>query len=147
MLVRHPGLRATLLYRLGNWAVRGGIPAIPTFTMQLNLALHGIEMSATMPVGPGLYLAHTAGSVIDAERIGAGVTFQGGLTIGMRNLREAPVIEDGAFLGAGCRVLGGVKVGENARVGANAVVTRDVAAGATVVGVPARAVGETSGGG
>lgn len=145
LLVRHPGLRATLLYRVGRWGVTRRVPFLATFTMQLNVALHGIELSATMPVGPGLYLAHSVGSVINARRIGANVTIQGGVTLGMRNGMAFPVIEDGATLGAGCRVLGAVRVGAGATVGANAVVTRDVEPGTTVVGIPARPLRVPSG--
>ncbi len=138
LLARQSGLRATLLYRIGHWAVASRVPGLATVCMQLNIALHGIDLSVTMPIGPGLYLAHSVGSVINAVRIGRGVTIQGGVTIGQRSATEFPVIGDGAMLGAGCRILGRVDLGAGCTVGANAVVTRDVPAGVTVVGIPAR---------
>ncbi len=138
LLARQSGLRATLLYRIGHWGVAARVPGLATICMQLNIALHGIDLSVTNPIGPGLYLAHSVGSVINAVRIGRGVTIQGGVTVGQRSAAEFPMIEDGAVLGAGCRVLGRVVLGRGCTVGANAVVTRDVPAGVTVVGIPAR---------
>ena len=72
-----------------------------------------------------------------AHRIGSNVTLVHGITIGMRNVRGFPTIADDVFIGAGARVLGEIRVGEGAKIGANAVVLTDVPAGATAVGVPA----------
>lgn len=139
-LLRFPGVRATALHRIGYWGVVARVPGVSLVASQLNVMLHGIEFVPGVPVGPGLYMPHTVGTVIDARGIGSGVTLQGGITIGMRTEFAFPLIEDGAVLGAGCRVLGGITVGVGASIGANAVVIHDVAPGTTVVGIPARPV-------
>jgi serine O-acetyltransferase len=87
--------------------------------------------------GAGLLMPHPNGVVVHSgARIGADVTIMQQVTLGERSpqVPGAPVIGDGAFIGAGAKVLGPVHIGERATVGANAVVTRDVPAGATVVG-------------
>jgi serine O-acetyltransferase len=89
----------------------------------------------------GLYIAHPAGTVIAAEKIGRNCSVIAAVTIGMRNEYAFPTIGDNVFIGAGARVLGGIRVGDNAKIGANAVVIRDVVSGATVVGIPARELG------
>lgn len=138
MLIRYAGLRATLLHRVAHWACIVHVPGVPMTLQALNLWFHGIELTPRVPIGPGLYLVHTTGSVITAVEIGASVEIQGGITVGQRNQVDFPVIEDDVVLGAGCRVLGGITLGRGARVGANAVVLQDVPAGCTAVGVPAR---------
>lgn len=145
LLVRYNGLRATFMHRLARWADARRFPLVPTLLCQLNVAWHAIEMPPSVPVGPGFYLPHTVGSVITAERIGANVTIQGGVTVGMSGRHAFPRLEDGVFLGAGCRVLGAVTVGHGSTVGANAVVVRDVDPCTTVVGVPARPVPRAAG--
>jgi serine O-acetyltransferase len=87
--------------------------------------------------GRRISLPHPYGIVIHSgARIGDRVVIMQQVTIGTRDLgvNEAPVIEDGVYVGAGAKVLGGIRVGRGAIIGANAVVTRDVPAGATVVG-------------
>ncbi len=140
MLLWYPGMRATLMHRLAWWGKERGVPGLPMVLSGLNTALHGIELPPGVPIGPGLYLPHTVGTVINATRIGSGVTLQGGITIGLRTEPVFPVIEDGVTIAAGARVLGNVTVGAGAIVGANAVVVKDVPPGATMVGVPARAI-------
>lgn len=140
LLLRHAGLRATAMHRLAHWASVASVPAIPMLLQALNLALHGIELTPAVPIGPGLYLAHTTGTTLNARRIGSRVELQGGITVGQRNGSSPPTIEDGALLGAGCRIIGAVTIGPDARIGANAVVLMDVPAGATAVGVPARLI-------
>ena len=85
-------------------------------------------------------MPHCVGSVIFARSIGSHVTLQGGITVGLKRKAEFPIIEDGVTIGAGARVLGKITVGAGAVVAANAVVVRDVPAGATVAGVPARII-------
>ena len=137
-LTRQGGYRATVIYRLAHWTSMRRIPGLPMLLTALNVALHGIEMTPAMDVGPGLYLAHTVGTVVNADKIGANVELQGGLTIGQRRGDGFPTIEDGVMVAAGARVLGAITVGSGAVIGANAVVVTDVSPNTTMVGVPAR---------
>ncbi len=145
LLARYPGVRATLLHRIGHWASVRGIAGLPTLCAQLNVTLHALELPPSVPIGPGLYMPHTVGSVVNAVSIGSDVTLQGGITVGLRVEPQFPRIGSGVTLAAGCRVLGPVTVGAGATVGANAVVMHDVAPGDTVVGVPAHSIGHAAG--
>jgi serine O-acetyltransferase len=137
---RNPAVWATGIYRLSNWCKRRGIRGLPLFLQHLNLLLFGIEIGCGVPIGPGLYIAHPFGSVIIAQRIGANASFIHAVTVGMRSTWEFPVIGDGVFVGAGARILGGIRLGNDCTIGANAVVIDDVPAGATAVGVPAHII-------
>lgn len=138
MLWRFPAIWATLLYRASFWCTVHGVRLLPSILYRLNMALFGIEISSAMPVGPGLYIPHPGGSVIMAKRIGANASFIHACTLGMRETHDFPVLGDGVLVGAGARVLGGIRIGDGSTIGANAVVIHDVPAGATAVGVPAR---------
>ena len=138
------GLRATVLYRISHALWKSRVPLLPGMLFRLNITLHGFDVPPATSIGPGLYVPHPVGTVLSAERIGANVTLISGITVGMRGEGEFPIIEDGAFIGAGARILGKVTVGAGAKIGANAVVLKDVPAGATAVGVPARILGSSS---
>ena len=137
LLWRHPQLWANAIYRASCWCHRRRIRGVTTLLERLNMVLFGLEIGPSVEIGPGLYVAHTYGTVLIAERIGANATFIHAVTVGMRNEWEFPVIGDGVFVGAGARILGAVRLGDGCTVGANAVVIHDVPAGATAVGVPA----------
>jgi serine O-acetyltransferase len=97
-------------------------------------------MSPDLDIGGGLYIAHPNGCVIHAKKIGRNCSIISNVTIGMRNRWEFPTIGDNVFIGSGARILGGIKVGNNVRIGANAVVIHDVPDNCTVVGIPARII-------
>lgn len=137
LLWKHPALWATGIYRASRWCHTHGLRGFPTLFERLNMLLFGLEIGSGMEVGPGLYVPHPSGTVLMAARIGANATFIHAVTVGMRNEWDFPVIGDAVFVGAGARVLGGIKLGDGCSVGANAVVIHDVPAGATAVGVPA----------
>ncbi|MGE5595891.1 MAG: serine O-acetyltransferase [Hyphomicrobiales bacterium] len=145
-IVRYNGLRATLILRLASWASRARMPFVPTLLTQLNVTLHSFELPPSVPIGGGLYLVHTVGTVITAERIGRNVTIQSGVTIGLRDRPAFPTIEDDVLIGTGAKVLGPVTVHRGAAVAAGAVVLEDVPEGTTVAGVPARVMGRRNAG-
>lgn len=133
-----PGLRATLLLRVAHALWRAHIPALPGMVARYNLSKHGLDVPPSVEIGPGLYVPHPVGTVVMARRIGARVSLISGITIGMRQTAEFPVLGDDVFVGAGARILGAITVGNGASIGANAVVLGDVPPGATAVGIPAR---------
>jgi serine O-acetyltransferase len=107
---------------------------------QFVLRSYGLDIPVATDVGPGLYIAHPVGTTLSAERIGRNVTIVGAVTLGYREEGGGPKLGDGVFVGTGARILGPVTIGDNANVGANAVVTKDVPAGCTAVGIPARVI-------
>ena len=140
MFWRYAAVWPTAIFRSAAWCHRHHVRVLPTILERVNLVMFGIEISSSIPVGPGLYIAHPVGCVIMARRIGANASFISAVTLGMRETHDFPVLGDGVVIGAGARVLGGIKLGDGSTVGANAVVIHDVPAGATVVGIPARVV-------
>jgi serine O-acetyltransferase len=141
LLFRHPPLRAMAWFRLASWLRRRRVPAVPGVLQRRLLRLYGLELSPGADIDGGLYIAHPAGTVVAVERMGRNVSIIAAVTLGTRTDARWPRIGDDVFIGAGARVLGGIDVGTGAVVGANAVVLRDVAPAATVVGVPARPIG------
>jgi serine O-acetyltransferase len=131
---RRPGIRKRLGDRL-YWLL---YRATETLT--------GISIPKSAQIGPGLRIYHFGNVFVHAEaKIGAGCTLRQGVTIG--NRREGgpvPVLEDDVELGAYAQVLGGVRIGRGARIGAMSVVLENVPPGATAVGIPARIVRSTS---
>jgi serine O-acetyltransferase len=140
MLYHYMPLRAMAWFRLGSWLVNKRIPFVKGFVQRLLYRVYGMEISPGTNIKGGFYIAHPVGSVIFAKRIGSNCTIIHGVTIGMRNEWEFPDIGDNVFIGAGARILGGIRVGNNAVIGANAVVIHDVPDGVTVVGIPAKAI-------
>jgi serine O-acetyltransferase len=132
-------LRAMLLYRFGSWCRQKHIPLAGIIQRAIAL-FYGLEINISTHYGGGLYIAHPIGSVISAEKIGENCTIISSVTIGMRNEWKFPRIGNNVFIGTGARILGGIEIGDNAVIGANAVVIHDVPAGATAVGIPARII-------
>lgn len=141
-LLNAPGLHAVWLHRISHRLWAGGHRMAARLIATFARRLTGVEIHPAARIGRRLYIDHGMGVVIgQTAEIGDDVLMYHGATIGgvdMRAGRRHPVIEDGAMIGSGARVLGAITVGAGARVGANAVVTRDVPAGATVVGPAGR---------
>jgi len=134
------GTAAIILYRLMQWSVHHRLGLLAMVFNKMNSAIVGCVIGRGADFGPGLVLVHANGIVINGEvRGGSSVTIMHQVTIGAEG-RASPTIGDRVFLGAGAKVIGPVVVGDGARVGANAVVVRDVPPDCTVVGVPARVV-------
>lgn len=143
LLYRHPPLRAMAWMRLGGWFRTHGVKGGPGWAQRRLLRLYGLEIQPGAEVGGGCYIAHPAGCVIRAASVGDDATIIAAVTVGLNKEAVWPTIGDRVFLGAGCRVLGSITLGDDVRVGANAVVLTDVPDGVTMVGVPARPVGGT----
>ena len=140
LLFRNLPLRAMAWFRFGSAMKAAGIPGFAGWVQRRLLRLYGLEISTGLAIDGGLYIAHPVGCVLHAESIGANVTVISGVTFGTSSDNRWPTICDEAFFATGCRVVGGVTVGERATVGANAVVMCDVPVDATAVGVPARII-------
>jgi serine O-acetyltransferase len=142
----HPRFLPIVFYRLARAARLKGIPGIPQLLSYANIVLFGLEIPAQCEIGPGLFLPHTTGTVVGAWRIGANVTIFQGVTLGAKNadmgfgVALRPEVGNNVTLGAGCKVLGGIRVGDDVTVGANAVVLESVPDNVTVAGIPARIV-------
>ena len=122
------------------------IPILPELLTYLNIVLFGLEVTPRCEIGPGIFFPHPSGTVVGAWRIGSNVTILQGVTLGAQRMdlgfdsRLRPEVGDNVVLGAGSKILGGIRVGDNVTVGANSVVVDSVEAGSTVVGIPARKI-------
>jgi serine O-acetyltransferase len=138
LLYRHPPLRAMAWFRLATLMRRRKVKLLPGVLQRRRLKLYGLELLPGTKIGGGLYIAHPVGCVIVVESMGTNVSVMGSVTFGRREQLCWPIVGDNVFFGAGCRVLGPVEIGANAKVGANSVVLSDIPSGAVAVGVPAR---------
>lgn len=138
------GTSSMLVYRAMQGARRAGNPALEMVFNKINSGLLGCVIGRGAEFGPGFVLIHSNGVVINgAVRGGENVLLEHQVTIGAER-RQSPKLGDNVFIGAGAKIVGPVEIGEGARVGANAVVVKDVAAGDTVVGIPAKPVRKRS---
>lgn len=134
------GSLCTVLYRMMRASRRCGLGILAAVVYKLNAFLTGAVIGRSAEFGPGLIILHSVGVVVNTSvRGGCNVIIEGGVTIGAEKGRS-PVLGDNVYIGSGAKVIGGVKVGNDVRIGANAVVVKDVPDEATAVGVPARIV-------
>jgi len=132
------GTLANALYRLQEALSAAGLAPLALLPHWLNKWIHGCVIGVHARFGPGLVLVHPVGVVVNsAVRGGRDVRIESGVVIG-DNRGRSPVIGDDVFIGSGAKVIGGVRLGNGARIGANAVVLHDIPDGATAVGIPAR---------
>ena len=145
VLVLSPELQVVMIYRLQAWLRRHGVPILPNLLRRLTMVLAGVSIGDRVIIGPGLLLNH-GHVVIDGETsIGRECSLGPFVTIGLNTggpdvAFEGPILEQFVFVGTGAKILGRVRIGYNARIGANAVVITDVPDNSTAVGVPARIV-------
>ena len=148
-----PGLLASVILRAQQCLFRSGHERLAHSMRTLGNVLVGADFGAGMTVGTGLMLAHPVGVTIGLGLvIGDNVSFAGGVTCAARHYegpedrdQQYATIGDGAILGAHAVLVGGVRVGTNAVVGANSVVLSDVPDNAVVMGSPARQIGTRQG--
>jgi len=135
LIAERPEFRSLLLYRIRRaGALNAGIAAVLAVIYPGERTLH----LSCSEIGPGLFIQHGFATIVAASRVGANCWINQQVTIGFINPEDRPVIGDGVFVHAGAKVLGAVHLGDGCVVGANAVVLKDVPAGFTAVGVPAR---------
>ena len=134
------GSSANALYRAQSALCRWRLRPLALIPHWINKVLNGCVIGVRAEFGPGFVLIHPIGVVINSSTHGGrNVWLESGVVIG-DNRGHCPVLADDIFVGSGAKIIGGVTLGSGARVGANAVVLHDVAAGVTVVGIPAQPV-------
>ena len=143
----NPNMRFMVVFRTGVWAraTPGHRLArlVTSFLYRRYSVRYGIEMPFATPVGPGLRINHWVGGIVvnPRARLGSAVTLTPGVVIGNNApALEAATIGDRVILNVGCKVIGGITVGHDSQVGANAVVIRDVPPKSVAAGVPARVI-------
>jgi serine O-acetyltransferase len=138
----YAGLHAVLWHRLSHALWRAGLRGLGRFSSHLARLFTGIEIHPGARIGRRLFIDHGMGVVIgETAEVGDDVLLYHGVTLGGLSGQPGkrhPTVEDQVTIGAGAQVLGPVRVGRGARIGANAVVVSAVAPGCTVVGIPAR---------
>ena len=148
----YPGFHALLFYRLAHWLWERGWYLSGRFVSHVGRMLTGIEVHPGAKIGKRLFIDHGMGVVVgETAEIGDDCTLYHGVTLGgTRPSREQggqkrhPTIGNDVIVGSGAQVLGPIRVGDGARIGAAAVVVKEVPDGATMVGNPARQVGRRS---
>ena len=144
VLTCYPGMHAIWLHRLSGWLWRNELKWPARMVSNFGRWLTGIEIHPGAKVGRRFFIDHGMGIVIgETAEIGDDVTLYQGVTLGGTSWNKGkrhPTLESGVVVGAGAKVLGPFTVGAGAKVGSNAVVTKPVPAGATVVGIPGRII-------
>jgi serine O-acetyltransferase len=138
----YPGLHALWFYRVAHWLWVRRWYLLGRWLSQLGRFLTGIEIHPGAIIGSGLVIDHGMGTVIgETAEIGENVTLYHNVTLGGVSLKKEkrhPTVEDYVVIGAGAQVLGPICIGAHSRIGANAVVVKDVPVDSVVVGVPGR---------
>jgi len=144
VLTCYPGVHAMIAYRLAHWLWGHQLRWLGRFVSHLGRFFSGIEIHPGATIGRRFFIDHGMGVVIgETAVIGDDVTLYHGVTLGGTSWnkgRRHPTLESGVVIGAGAQVLGPITVGARAKVGSNAVVVKDVPAGTTAVGNPARII-------
>ncbi|XKE46009.1 serine O-acetyltransferase [Halomonas organivorans] len=144
VLTNYPGLHALLAHRLSHWLWRRNLKWLARTLSSLARWFTGIEIHPGATIGRRFFIDHGMGVVIgETAEVGDDVTLYQGVTLGGTSWNKGkrhPTLEDGVIVGAGAKILGPFTVGAGAKVGSNAVVTKEVPPGATVVGIPGKVV-------
>ncbi len=152
VILTYPGVKAILFHRIANFFAIAKFDLVARIISQFSRFLTGIEIHPSAKIGKNLFIDHGMGVVIgETSEIGDNVTIYHMVTLGglapsinsneQRHVKRHPTLMDNVVVGSGAQILGPVTVGKNAKVGANAVVTKDVSENAVMVGIPAKNVG------
>ena len=152
LILTYPGVKAVFFHRLAHFFSVAKFDLIARIISQFSRFLTGIEIHPGAKIGKNLFIDHGMGVVIgETSEIGDNVTIYHMVTLGgispsinsneQREIKRHPTLKDNVVVGSGAQVLGPVIVGKNAKIGANAVVTKDVPENAVMVGIPAKNVG------
>ena len=152
VILTYPGVKAVFFHRIANFFSIAKLDLIARIISQFSRFLTGIEIHPKAKIGENLFIDHGMGVVIgETSEIGNNVTIYHMVTLGgispsinsddQRDSKRHPTLMDNVVVGSGAQVLGPVVIGKNAKIGANAVVTKDVPENAVMVGIPAKNVG------
>ena len=156
IILTYPGAKAVFFHKIANFFAIAKFHLVARIISQFSRFLTGIEIHPKANIGKNLFIDHGMGVVIgETSEVGNNVTIYHNVTLGgispsvnsneQRNIKRHPTLKDNVVVGSGAQILGPVTVGKNAKIGANAVVTKDVPENAVMVGIPAKNVAETSG--
>ncbi len=144
VIFTYAGFHALLAYRLAHSLHRWGVPFFPRAISQLARWLTGIEIHPAATIGRGFFIDHGMGVVIgETAEVGDYVTLFQGVTLGgtgKERGKRHPTLGNHVVVGAGAKILGGIRIGDNVKIGANSVVLKSVPPNSTVIGVPARVI-------
>ena len=155
LILTYPGVKAVFFHRIANFFQLAKFYLVARMISQLSRFLTGIEIHPGAKIGKNLFIDHGMGVVIgETSEIGNNVTIYHMATLGgiapsinsneQRQVKRHPTLGDCVVVGSGAQILGPVIIGANAKIGANAVVTKDVPENAVMVGIPAKNVGTAS---
>ncbi len=151
IILTYPGVKAVFFHQISNFFYKAGFDLIARIISQTIRFFTGIEIHPGATIGKNLFIDHGMGVVIgETSEVGDNVTIYHNVTLGgsspsidserQRHEKRHPTIGNDVVIGSGAQIIGPIKVGNNARIAANAVVVKDVPENATMVGIPARAV-------
>lgn len=140
----YAGFHALVAYRFAHRLHRWGVPVFPRVVSQLARLLTGIEIHPAAHIGRGFFIDHGMGVVIgETAEVGDYVTLFQGVTLGgtgKERGKRHPTLGNHVVVGAGAKILGGIRIGDNVKIGANSVVLKSIPPNSTVIGVPARVI-------
>lgn len=144
VLATYPGVHALLIHRVAHQLDAAGVPVVPRAVSYATRAVTGVEIHPAAKIGENFFIDHGTGVVIgQTAEIGDNVTLYQGVTLGGTGFmsgKRHPTIEDNVTVGSGAKLLGPIRVGHGAKIGANTVVVHDVPPNSTVVGIPGHPV-------
>ena len=155
IILTYPGVKAVLFHKIAHFFCVAKFDLIARMVSQFSRFLTGIEIHPKAKIGKNLFIDHGMGAVIgETSEIGDNVTIYHMVTLGgispsinsddQRHIKRHPTLKDNVVVGSGAQVLGPIIVGKNAKIGANAVVTKNVPENAIMVGIPAKNIGIVS---